>query len=111
MPEACSGWWTATRSRWPASCWRVGRWATATAARRLDLPGAALAALALGAAALAFIEAGRQGWTAAPVLGSAGAAVVCLAAFVAVERARREPMLPLGLFRSPVFSTANAVAA
>lgn len=37
-------------------------------------------------------------------------AVALAAAFVAVERSREAPMLPLALFRRPVFTTANSVA-
>jgi DHA2 family methylenomycin A resistance protein-like MFS transporter len=80
---------------------------TTRADRRLDRPGVALAALLLGALTLAFIEAPRDGAIAA---GAGAVAVVALAAFIAVERSARGPMLPLALFRRPAFSAANAVA-
>jgi hypothetical protein len=50
--------------------------------------------------------------TLAFVAGSAVAGVLAaalLAAFLLVERRRPDPMLPLGLFRRPGFSAANAV--
>jgi MFS transporter, DHA2 family, methylenomycin A resistance protein len=75
--------------------------------RRLDVPGAILAASALAAATLAIVQAGHD----AVVAAVAGVAAVLLAAaFIAVERARPDPMLPLGLLRRPAFSAANGVA-
>ncbi|MGH3469826.1 MAG: MFS transporter, partial [Thermocrispum sp.] len=67
---------------------------------RFDLPGAALGALGLGGVTYALIE---GGWT-PTVVGLAG-----IAAFLAVERLRRHPMLPLGLFADRTFTAANLV--
>jgi MFS transporter, DHA2 family, methylenomycin A resistance protein len=78
-------------------------------ARRLDASGTALAALTLAAVTFAIVQAGRAGVDAAVVVAAA-AAVLALAAFLRVEWARRDPMLPLGLLRRAGFSTANAVA-
>ena len=64
----------------------------------LDLTGAALVSLAVALVAYGLIE--RRA-----AAGSAG--VAALAAFVAVERRRRHPMLPLALFRSRQFTGAN----
>jgi MFS family permease len=108
-----------------AGTWRTGYWAFAAASallaaaavplleesrtqrpRRLDVPGS----LTLGAG-LAFLVAavteGRAGWLRPGVLLPALAALVLLAAFVAVEAVRREPMLELSLFRRPVFAVAT----
>lgn len=79
------------------------------APRRLDLPGAALAALSLVAVTFAFIEGGHGG-SAAPVVIAAACAAAGAAAFVAVERRAPDPLLPLGLLRRPAFVTANGVA-
>ncbi len=79
------------------------------AGRRLDLLGAGLAALALVAVTFAFIEGGHGG-SAAPVVIAAVCAAAGAAAFVAVERRARDPLLPLGLLRRPTFVTANGVA-
>ena len=72
----------------------------------LDLPGAALATIGLGAFTYGLIRA--QG--AIPDLVSIGtivAGVALLVAFVVVERRSRAPMMPLDLFSSRVFSAAN----
>lgn len=70
------------------------------ASGRLDVPGAVLAAVALGALAFALIE---HVWPAA-VLG-----LGALVALVVVERRVREPMVPPALFRSRQFNGANGV--
>lgn len=71
-------------------------------AGRLDFPGAALVTVALAGLSYAAIEhAGSRSVAAAVIGGSA------LAAFVAVERAKERPMLPLRLFRSRQFTGAN----
>jgi MFS transporter, DHA2 family, methylenomycin A resistance protein len=77
--------------------------------RRLDLPGAALGALALIGATFAFISAGHGG-SVVPVVISAGCAVAAAAGFMVAERRARDPLIPLGLLRRPAFVTANGVA-
>ncbi|MGZ4485504.1 MAG: MFS transporter [Nocardioidaceae bacterium] len=75
------------------------------AARDFDVVGAVLGAIGLGGATYALIEAGsapRSSVTAAGVLG-----IVCLGAFVVAERRRRDPLVPMHLFRSRTFSVAN----
>ncbi len=89
---------------------RVVRESADTQSRRLDLAGIVLGGLTLAVVTFAFIQTGRSG------LGAAVVAVIVLAvvlavAFVAVERSREQPMLPLGLFRRRGFTTANSVAA
>lgn len=73
----------------------------------VDLPGAALATLGLGAVVFALIEAPTHGAGSARVVASALVGLAALAAFVAVERRRASPMLPLGLFAGRDFSGAN----
>lgn len=74
---------------------------------RFDLTGAVLAVVGLGALTVALTDsaAGRP----AVVAATAAVAVVALVAFLVVEHRQREPLLPLGLFRSRVFSAANAM--
>jgi MFS transporter, DHA2 family, methylenomycin A resistance protein len=80
-----------------------------TGLRRLDVAGTLLAALTLAALVLGVIRAGRAGLD-----GGVSVAVVvgglALLGFLLAERRAPSPMLPLGLFRRPAFSTANAVA-
>lgn len=71
---------------------------------RLDLSGTALATLGLGGLTLGLIEAGRSGFADAMADGSIAFGIVALAAFFAVERRSRHPMIPLGLFRLPIFA-------
>jgi EmrB/QacA subfamily drug resistance transporter len=76
--------------------------------RHLDLLGAALVTLGLGAATWSLIEAPRRpGDPLIPVAGLAG--LLLLVVFLLHERRARDPMLPLAMFRSRQFSGANAV--
>jgi predicted MFS family arabinose efflux permease len=65
----------------------------------IDYAGLVLFAIGVSTLLLALVEAGRAGaWTGLDVTGPAVVSVVALAAFVAVERRAREPIVPLGLF-------------
>jgi EmrB/QacA subfamily drug resistance transporter len=79
-----------------------------TRAGRLDLPGAALATLAIGGVCFALTEA--SGGLTPAVIAAAAAGLAAAAAFVAVERRAANPMLPLELFRSRQFASANLLA-
>lgn len=79
------------------------------AARRTDLPGAALAVVSLAALVYGLIEGPAEGWSHPAVLTALALAIVAFPVFFAVERLRAEPMLPLGLFADRQFSAANAV--
>ncbi|HXE46014.1 MAG TPA: MFS transporter [Conexibacter sp.] len=78
------------------------------AAGRLDVLGAALAAVGLAGSTYALIEAPGGGRSAGVVVAAA-LGVVALAAFLLVERRAESPMLPLSLFRNRQFSAANLV--
>jgi EmrB/QacA subfamily drug resistance transporter len=77
------------------------------AAGKLDLTGAALATFSLGAIVYALIESSSSGWTNPVVLGSLLGGFVLLVLFVVIEARKRNPMLPLSLFRSRNFTGAN----
>jgi hypothetical protein len=77
-------------------------------ARRLDLSGAALAAVGLGGVVFGLLESSRSGLGDPQVVAALMVGAVALAAFLIVERRSREPMMPLSLFRSRNFSAANA---
>lgn len=73
-----------------------------------DVLGAALGALALGGVTFALIEAPGQG--ASPsVIGAAVGGVLLGVAFVRVEARRANPMLPLSIFASRLFTAVNVV--
>ncbi|WP_436737956.1 MFS transporter [Streptomyces sp. BBFR102] len=76
--------------------------------RRFDVLGAGLGALALALVTYALIEAPAEG-ASALVIGSAVAGVVLGVVFVQVERRRGDPMLPLSVFSSPLFTSVNLV--
>ncbi len=82
------------------------------AAPRIDVVGALLATLGLGALVWALLEAPSTGGLASPrTLAPLLAGVATLCAFVVVEARAADPMIPLGLFRSRVFAGANLVTA
>ncbi|MGH3743303.1 MAG: MFS transporter [Mycobacteriales bacterium] len=73
-------------------------------AKRLDLPGLALSALALTALTWALIEGSARGWTDQAILGSFGVAALAGVGFVLVEGRVRDAMVDVSLFRDRVFS-------
>ena len=75
--------------------------------RGLDVRGAALATLGLGAIVYGLIESGSLGPTHPIVAAALSAGVILLLLFFFVESRATEPMLPLALFRSRHFSGAN----
>jgi EmrB/QacA subfamily drug resistance transporter len=78
------------------------------ASGRLDVLGAASAAIGLALVIYALIEGPAQHWTTATV-ASLVIGLVVLAAFLVHEARSRNPMMPLSLFRSRQFSGANLV--
>ena len=71
---------------------------------RADLVGLATFTLAAAAVTYGLIRATGDGWSSGPVLISFAVSGGALAAFVAVERTRRDPMLDLALFGRPAFT-------
>ena len=81
--------------------------ARTTEEKPLDIPGAAAGVLAIGGLTFALIEGPAHGWSAGP-LAAAGLGAMAFGVFLLLER-RPEAMMPLALFRHPVFSATNAV--
>jgi EmrB/QacA subfamily drug resistance transporter len=79
------------------------------ASHRIDVTGAGLAALGLAALTYGLIAWPTKGLGSPEVWGSLAAGVVAIAGFLAWESRARDPMLPLGIFASRVFSATNAV--
>ena len=73
---------------------------------RLDVPGAAAAAIAFGSITYAVVEGADKGF--GQVWWAFALAVVAFTVFVLVERRVAEPLLPFELFRRRNFAAANA---
>jgi EmrB/QacA subfamily drug resistance transporter len=86
LPEECAA---------PAHRPRVDRW------------GALLVALGLTGVVFGLIEQPMRGWGDPMIWASLAAGLVCLAAFVVVERRERDPMVPLSLFSRGNFAWGN----
>ena len=78
--------------------------------RTIDYAGAALLAAALTAIVLlADLGGSAAPWTSPLIIGLGVAAVLSFVAFVVVERRSAEPVMPLELFRNPVFSVTSGI--
>jgi DHA2 family methylenomycin A resistance protein-like MFS transporter len=80
-----------------------------SAVRSLDAIGQSFAIAALVALTYALINAGRAGGSSAASLVGGCAFLVSTAGFLITESLVQHPMLPLGLFRRPAFSSTAAV--
>ncbi len=78
--------------------------------RHVDLPGLATGSTAVFFLVYGLIEANARGWTDAQILGSLAISALLIAAFIAVESRRDDPMLPLSFFRIRAFTAATVVA-
>ena len=91
--------------------WMCRRWVPESrdeeSSGRFDLWGAALGAAGLGALTYALTASGEQGGMTTG--GVTAVAVALLAAFIAQQSRTSSPLVPLGLFRSRVFSAANGM--
>src|SRR5205085_11992187 len=74
---------------------------------RLDLGGAFLTTVSLGTLVFGLIESSRLTFAHPAVIASFVVSAICFGAFIALESCRRDPMLPLDLFRSRTFTGAN----
>ncbi|WP_454858872.1 MFS transporter [Promicromonospora soli] len=75
--------------------------------RRIDIPGAALAAFGLAGVVFGLIEGERLGWTSPAIVVSILAGAAMLVGFVLYERRAADPMLPLRLFGARNFAWGN----
>ncbi|HKF59811.1 MAG TPA: MFS transporter [Dongiaceae bacterium] len=72
--------------------------------RGIDLPGAVLATLGLGGLTYGLIEAGRHSFLSPPAGIPILLGAIFLTLFILLEAHSDEPMIPLSLFRLPVFA-------
>jgi DHA2 family methylenomycin A resistance protein-like MFS transporter len=92
--------------------WLTLRFVTETEGRHnraLDLPGQVLAIVALVALTGSIIEGEPLGWTHPAVLGGMALFVLAGIGFLLIESRSAAPMMPLGLFRHPVFSAISLI--
>jgi EmrB/QacA subfamily drug resistance transporter len=73
----------------------------------IDIPGALLSVLGIGALVYAIIEAPEKGWGSSQTILAFVVAVVALVAFAFREASTDEPMFDLALLRNPRFSVAS----
>jgi EmrB/QacA subfamily drug resistance transporter len=78
--------------------------------RALDLPGLGLASGGLLGIVWGLVNGNADGWTSTGIVFALTAGAILLIAFVAWELRAREPMLPLGFFRSRAFAAANGAS-
>lgn len=76
----------------------------------LDVAGAFTATAGLVILVFGITQTQEKGWGAPIVIGSVAVAVLLLATFVRVERSHKDPLVPLGIFRTRSVSAANTVA-
>lgn len=77
----------------------------------IDYAGIGLVALGVSCLILGLEWGGeRYAWDSAMIISLFAAAAILLGAFVAVELRAREPMLPMGLFRSRVFTVCSVLS-
>ena len=81
----------------------------AGAARRgsIDVAGAVTATAGLALAVFGIVRAPEQGWDSAATVLTIAGGVALLALFVAIQAARREPLVRLSIFRTPNLAAAN----
>ncbi|NTY41211.1 MFS transporter [Burkholderia diffusa] len=84
--------------------------AAVDASRHFDWGGQAAAIVAIAALIGTLIEGPSLGWRSAPIVGGAVTSVVAWLAFFVIEARRREPMLPLPLFRNRLFAGSTFVS-
>lgn len=77
----------------------------------LDVGGAVAVTGGLALAVYAIVQAPERGWTSAATSAQLGAALVLLAGFLLVQRAVRNPLMPLEVWRTPDLAAANVAMA
>ncbi|WP_433227049.1 MFS transporter [Actinomadura formosensis] len=73
----------------------------------VDVLGALTVTLGLGGVVYAIVRAPEVGWASARTWGVMAAGLMLLAVFLGFQAARREPLMPLSIFRTPNLGAAN----
>jgi EmrB/QacA subfamily drug resistance transporter len=77
--------------------------------RHFDVAGAVTITLGLSAFVFALLDAETAGWGSVQTIGTIVASLLLLAAFVAIERRSRAPLVPFSIFRVRTVTGANVV--
>jgi EmrB/QacA subfamily drug resistance transporter len=77
------------------------------ATKRIDWAGAVLATIGLGGLVFGLIESNSLGFSSAIVIASLVIGAISIAGFIFVEARIKNPMMPLGLFKSRAFLGSN----
>ncbi len=78
-----------------------------TGGGKIDWFGGIFVILSIGALMMALTWGNEKGWLSPDVLGLFAFSVVTGVAFIFIERSVKEPILPLGLFSIPAFTTST----
>ncbi len=81
----------------------------ASNSKKLDLPGALWAVLALSGITFGFIEGPERGWDTMPTIVAFAVGLLGILLFIRTELNSKHPMMPFRLFTSSTFSGANAM--
>jgi MFS family permease len=95
-----AGWWLIPRDAPAPSGARARR-------RSFDLPGAFTVTLTMLLLVYTVVSAQQAGWASARTIGSFALVAAGLAAFTVIETRSRDPLMPLGIFRSGALRRAN----
>ncbi|KAB2917577.1 MAG: MFS transporter [Bacteroidetes bacterium] len=77
----------------------------------VDLPGALLATTALIALVYAIVTGEQAGWTSAQTIGLLVTALVLIIAFIQLQKQKKQPLIPLSIFKAFNLSAGNIVMA
>ncbi|MEU0477898.1 MFS transporter [Streptosporangium sp. NPDC006013] len=77
----------------------------------VDVLGAIAVTTGIALAVYAIVRAPEQGWNSAATLLELAGALALLIVFLVIQRTVREPLMPLGIWRTPGLATANLAMA
>ncbi len=101
-----AGWWVIPRET-PAERGARDDAATPAVRRTFDLPGALTVTATVLLLVYTVVSAQQAGWASARTIGSFLLVAVGIAAFIVIESRSRDPLMPLGIFRSGPLLRAN----
>ena len=78
---------------------------------RIDVAGAATITAALSLIVFGIVRGPEVGWSTTEVFGTLAGGTLLLAVFLGIQRVRRDPLMPLGIWRTPNLAAANAAMA